>query len=108
MPKEPEKKKVTIGEGFKVMPKAIQIGGRWYKVDPEAWELYRNLNLRKSERKRNSRTWHDGQGIQDFSTEKHGKVKKSRKTQRNFIRAGNHQSQGRTEMDKRFTTGNRY
>ncbi len=46
MPEEkPEKKKVTIGEGFKVMPKAIQIGGKWYKVDPEAWKLLQKIEL---------------------------------------------------------------
>lgn len=52
MPKEPEKKKVTIGEGFKVMPKAIQIGGRWYKVDPEAWELLQKLELEEIREKK--------------------------------------------------------
>lgn len=44
MPEE-KSERVTIGEGFKVMPKLIRIGHKWYKVDPEAWKLLQKIEL---------------------------------------------------------------
>lgn len=47
-----KKKYTTIGEGFKHMPKAIGMYGKWWKVDPEAWELIKKLELQEVQKKK--------------------------------------------------------
>jgi hypothetical protein len=47
-----KKKYMTLGEGFKVRPKLIKINNRWHAVDPEAWNLVQQLEVKELKKKK--------------------------------------------------------